>query len=93
MEPYDALFDKIKPTPYKFNNGTSGRTHIGMISQDVEQALTECGLQSTDFAGFVKGDGPNGTEVYSLRYEEFIGLCIDQIQRLKSRVTALEGKA
>lgn len=93
MGPYDALFDRLKPTPYKFNGGTSNRTHIGMISQDVEQALTECGLQSTDFAGFVKGDGPNGTEVYSLRYEEFIGLCIDQIQRLKSRVTALEGKA
>lgn len=91
MIPYDALFDRLKPTPYKYNEGTSDRTHTGMISQDVEQALEDCGLTSQDFAGFVKGVNADGKASYSLRYEEFIALCIDQIQRLKKRVAALEG--
>lgn len=93
MSPYDALFDRLKPTPYKYNEGTSDRTHTGMISQDVEQALEDCGLTSQDFAGFVKGVNADGEASYSLRYEEFIALCIDQIQRLKKRVTALEETA
>lgn len=90
MSPYDALFDRLKPTPYKYNEGTSDRTHTGMISQDVEQALEDCGLTSQDFAGFVKGTDSEGKDTYSLRYEEFIALCIDQIQKLKSRVSKLE---
>lgn len=93
MSPYDALFDRLKPTPYKYNEGTSGRTHLGMISQDVEEALTDCGLDSKDFAGFVKGEDEEKNVIYSLRYEEFIALCIDQIQKLKRRVDELEGKS
>lgn len=96
---YDSLFDAIKPATYEFNSGRSGRTHTGMISQDIEAALIECGLDSTDFAGFVKSprvgeDGQlTGEYDYALRYEEFIALCIDQIQRLKARVKALEEAA
>lgn len=92
MERYDGLFDRLKPTPYQYDNGTSGRTHLGMISQDVEQALTDSGLTDMDFAGFVRGEDADGAVVYSLRYEEFIALCIDQIQKLKARVAELEEK-
>lgn len=93
MQRYDGLFDLLKPTPYKYNNGTSDRTHLGMISQDVEDALTACGMTGKDFAGFVKGEDADGNPLYSLRYEEFIALCIDQIQKLKKRVDELEGRA
>ena len=90
MSPYDALFDRLKPTPYKYNEGTSGRTHLGMISQDVEEALADCGLDSKDFAGFVKGEDEEKNVIYSLRYEEFISLCIYEIQILKARIKDLE---
>ena len=93
MRRYDGLFDLLKPTPYKYNNGTSDRTHLGMISQDVEDALTACSMTGKDFAGFVKGEDADGNPLYSLRYEEFIALCIDQIQKLKKRVDELEGRA
>ena len=105
MDRYDALFDGLRPTPYRYLDGSSGRTHIGMIAQDVEEALARVGLTSMDFAGFIKSpnnvgsDGINAGEdapedyIYSLRYDEFIGLCIDQIQRLKTRVTRLEDMA
>lgn len=98
MSLYDLFFDSLRPTPYKLINGNSGRTHIGLISQDVEIALFDCGLTSLDFAGFIKSPllDNNGEETgkynYSLRYGEFVGLCIDQIQKLKSRISKLESQ-
>ena len=87
---YDALFDGLKPCSYRYNNGTSGRTHTGLIAQDVEQAMADIGMESSEFAGFIKEQGEDRTW-YALRYEEFIALCIRQIQELKRRVGNLEG--
>ena len=44
----------LKPVSYKYNNGTSVRTHTGLISQDIEELLCNLGLDSSDFAGFIK---------------------------------------
>lgn len=44
----------LRPSSYKMNNGTSGRTHFGLIAQDVENAMTSVGLTDMDFAGFCK---------------------------------------
>lgn len=44
----------IQPKSYKFNDGKSGRTHYGMISQDIEELLDSLGMSSLDFAGFIK---------------------------------------
>ena len=93
MAPYETLFDRLRPTPFRYNNGTSGRTHLGMISQDVEQAMAETGLTGQDFAGFVRGEDEDGGDICLLRYSEFIPLCIDQIQKLKARVAELEGRS
>lgn len=96
---YEPFFDSLKPASCKYIDGTSGRTHIVMVSQDVEQELTDSGLTSMDFAGFVKSPmtGENDSEAgdkyrYFLRYDEFIGLLIWQVQELKKRVTELEAK-
>ena len=51
---YLELFDKLIPVSYKFIDGTSGRTHVGFISQDVEEAMTEVGLSDLEFAGFCR---------------------------------------
>lgn len=90
MTKYDAFFDRLRPTPYKYNDGTSGRTHLGLISQDVEEALAEAGLTDMDFAGFVKGRNADGDYTYSLRYEEFIALLIYRIQHQDARIKELE---
>lgn len=92
---YKALFDGLKPCSFQFDNGKSGRTHIGLIAQDVEQAMEAAGLTSLDFAGLIKSpdEEAEGGYVYSLRYEEFISLCILEIQRLDQRVRELEEKA
>lgn len=44
----------IKPKSYKYNDGKSGRTHYGMISQDIEELLNSLDMSSLDFAGFIK---------------------------------------
>lgn len=44
----------LRPSSYKMNNGTSGRTHFGLIAQDVENAMTSVGLTDMDFAGFCR---------------------------------------
>ena len=94
---YDRFFDLLIPCSYKLIDGTSGRTHLGMISQEVEEALNTCGISSVDFAGFIKSpkmDDENnvieGEYDYALRYGEFIPLLIWQVQKLKSRVAELE---
>lgn len=75
---YLQLFDSLKPASYKMINGTSGRTHIGYIAQDIEESMQDIGLTSLDFAGLCKDhkkktviDYDNdGIEVG--RHEEFV---------------------
>lgn len=49
-----SLILGLKPSTYKMNDGTSGRTHWGLISQDIEELLESLGMTSMDFAGFIK---------------------------------------
>ena len=51
---YCKFFLLLQPKSYLFKDGESGRTHVGFISQDVEEAMNICGLSSLEFAGFCK---------------------------------------
>lgn len=51
---YDLFYKSLNPVSYKFIDGTSNRTHIGFISQDVEDALISNHMTALDFAGFCK---------------------------------------
>ena len=51
---YVELFDLVQPYSYKFIDGTSGRTHTGFISQHVESAAKEVGLDPLELAFFCK---------------------------------------
>lgn len=91
LEDYEALFDALRPMSFVFMDGESGRRHLGMGAQDVEEAMDRAGLSSLDFAGFIKTERSDGAgSDYALRYGEFIPLCIEQIQHLKARVAELE---
>lgn len=86
LDKYGKMFDGLKPCAYNLIDGTSGRTHLGLIAQDVEESLQNNGMSTKEFAGVVKSQN----DEYALRYHEFIALCIDQIQKLKKRVEELE---
>ncbi|WP_312372052.1 tail fiber domain-containing protein [Lachnoclostridium sp.] len=77
---YIKFLTLLKPKRYKFNNGESDRYHTGLIAQDVERELKKCGISSQEFAGFIKFEQKNGYG-YGLRYEEFIGLLIEDRNR------------
>lgn len=51
-EVYEKLFLKLQPKSFIFNDGD--RVHIGAISQDVEDAMQELGIEPRQFAGFCK---------------------------------------
>lgn len=92
-EKYLQLFSLLIPVSFKFVDGTSGRTHVGFIAQDVEEAMERVGLTDLDFAGFCKDwDAENNRYVYALRYEEFIPINTAVIQDLQIRYEALEAR-
>lgn len=103
-ETQEQLFNKLQPVTFEFKNGSSGRTHYGFISQDVENSLTELKLTGKDFAGFCKDlkvdDNnnvvldENGQAVYdySLRYSEFIALNTHMIQKLQNEIAELKAE-
>lgn len=89
LSKYDGFFDRLKPSSYKMVGGD--RTHTGLVAQDIEVLLEECGISTMDFAGFVKAEREDGEGYdYGLRYSEFIPLLIEQVQALKARVNTLE---
>jgi hypothetical protein len=89
---HSEVFDKLVPVTYKFNVNTSDRLHLGLIAQDVKQTLDEVGIDSKDFAAYCEWEKKDGTIGCGLRYEEFISMCIYEIQKLKTQVKELEAK-
>ncbi len=91
----------LKPVKYKLNESDSNRYHWGLISQDIEETMKELGMDSKDFAGFIKSPksilNEDGTKeiveneyTYSLRYDEFIAPMIKLIQSQQNRIEKLE---
>ena len=85
----NALIDSAEPKTYMMLNNESGRTHAGMIAQDLEKQLVQNGMSSKDFAGFIRyqKEDENGYSTgeygYGIRYEEYIAPIIKYCQCLK----------
>lgn len=90
-EKYLTMFDGLAPMRFKLNDGTSDRYHVGFIAQEVEETMTMAGIDSQEFGGFVKDIGPDGEDIYMLRYGEFIGVLTAKIKQLECRLCELEG--
>ena len=89
IDRYDAFFDALKPASFLFNGDKFGRRKTGMIAQDVLAAMELAEIKQSDFSALKYN---KEEDRYTLAYEPFISLCIDQIQRIKSRLDALETK-
>lgn len=96
LDKYESLYMDLKPTSFKYKAGTSNRTHIGFIAQEVKEGLENNNLTTSDFAGYVEsaldvstykedfGEEPpeDFTTELSLRYDEFVALNTYMIQKL-----------
>lgn len=89
---YGTLFDNLRAVVYKYNDGTSNRYHSGFIAQEVDEAITKAGLTRKDFAGLCIEDEGKESELWSLRYSEFIALNTYEIQKLKKELADIKAK-
>lgn len=97
-EAYENMYMEIEPVTYRYKNiyayDDHDRTHCGVISQQVNEAALNNGLSSMSFAGICKDTldtpMPNGqTELWSICYDEFIGLNIHMTQKAHHRIDSL----
>ncbi len=92
---YRQFLLDLKPCRFRYNEGQSGRYHIGMIAQDMEQSLADNGLAPSEFSGWCKMPVRNKAReitgyTYGIRYDSLIPLNTMMIQELVQRVEALE---
>ena len=95
---YRQFLLDLKPCRFKYNEGQSGRYHIGMIAQDMEQSLADNGIAASEFSGWckmpVRDKNHNITGyTYGIRYDSLIPLNTMMIQELARRVEALERRS
>lgn len=98
LSKYRQFLLDLKPCRFKFNDGRSGRYHLGVIAQDVEQSLADNGITPEEFSGWCKSPIKNKKKeitgyTYGIRYDSFIPLSIMLIQELVKRVEALERRS
>lgn len=66
----EKVVDGLIPSSFKFNDGSSGRTHFGIIAQDLEKLLESLGISNTDFAPLVKEYPDKEVEIENPDYDE-----------------------
>ena len=81
------FFYRLRPTSFKYKDGTSDRTHTGFIAQEVEAAANEVGIDTKDIATIVVDDGR-----YYLRYEELVAVQTLAIHDLKAQIDDLTAR-
>lgn len=91
-----AFIYSLKPSRFKYRDGTSGRYHHGLIAQELKAAMTD------DWGVYVDGayrtggeqDGTDGVdggnERKGIRYEELIADLIATVQSQNERIKKLE---
>ena len=84
---------KLKPVSYKWNQregeNADTKTHYGLISQDVEEAVIGSKKTLDDFGAIVK---PEGDDPMGLSYHEFISPLVKAIQEQQEQIKILQEK-
>ncbi len=83
---YIKLFDALDFRQFKYNEGTSDRFHLGVIAQELEEAMNKVGMSSQDFGGLVVDEQGN----YFVRYDEINMLTALKVKELEERIDELE---
>ena len=98
-EQITSIIMGLRPVSFKFIDGTSDRTHYGLIAQEVETLVNGLGIGNKDFAPLIKtakededGNVIDGEYTYGLRYSEFTGLLIKMCQNLQNEVDELKAR-
>lgn len=92
---HSSLFDKLQPVQYNFIKG-DGRTHYGLIAQDVISAMAELGIDENDL-DLVQHDmdvneAGELNDTYGMAYGNLIPMLIHEVQKLKQKLKQIEGE-
>lgn len=74
-ERYVKLFEKLKPITYNWKTNVDSDKEAGLIAQEVEQSMKECGITNKEF-GFVE----NGGDYLGLIYQHMDVLTLNYVQ-------------
>ena len=92
VEKYLGVFDRLKPCTFVYDGHK--RRHLGLIAQEVQEALAAEGIPESDFAALCTE--PPGEErpdgLYTLRYGEIQIMAIAKIQQMAKRIEVLEAE-
>ena len=92
VEKYLGVFDRLKPCTFVYDGHK--RRHLGLIAQEVQEALADEGIPESDFAALCTE--PPGEErpdgLYTLRYGEIQVMAIAKIHQLEKKIKDLEEK-
>ena len=95
FDKYESFYAALKPSFFVYNNDKTNTLRCGFIAQDVEDAMSQNGLEQGDFSAVSISDDPNISAVEHQRYmsySEFIALNTHMIQKLYKRVESLEAQ-
>ena len=81
---HQALFDRLCPVSYRLREDEDGKEHIGLVAQEVQEALEQSGLTNS---ALVQADSEG---MLSIGYGELIGLLVDEVQTLKAQMQQQE---
>jgi hypothetical protein len=87
---HSVLFDNLVPRQFKYNDGESGRTHYGLVVDELKSAMDIAGITPAECAAYCLTDPNDPDGDGGIRYSELIALCIKEIQALKQKVKELE---
>ena len=90
VEKYLGVFDRLKPCTFVYDGHK--RRHLGLIAQEVQEALADEGIPESDFAALCTE--PPGEErpdgLYTLRYGEIQIMAIAKIQQMAAEIAKLK---
>jgi len=81
------FFDKIRPVDFKYKNDEEGKTHYGLIAQELEEVFKDL-EQDNDIIGELSDD----EKTKFIDYPGLIGICLSAIKDLYSEVQSLKGQ-
>ena len=92
---YYKFFMSLKPVTFKYNNDFyNGKTHIGLIAQDVADNIVENNLMNEKLSvvSCSNNDDMNDGREYNIAYQELIALNIKMIQKHENEVKELTNR-
>ena len=86
MKKYTNLFESLKPATFKYIDGD--KINFGVMAQDIEKGLIECGENPEEFSILSK----DHRDFYKVDYSQLIPILISEIKMLKKEVESLRGE-